>query len=74
LPEGRLSPDFVGKLKQFRGVQGALYSGRYERTETLRRAIREIGYHAVLTLHAAGDDRAHLFRDGCSRRPISSPY
>jgi hypothetical protein len=49
LPEGRLSPDFIGKLRQFRGLKVLSIQDEYERTETLRRAIREIGYHAVLT-------------------------
>src|SRR4051794_36075045 len=49
LTEGLLSPDYIGKLKEFRGVKVLSVQDEYERTSRLRQAIGELGYHVVLT-------------------------
>ncbi len=44
-----VSPDYLDKLKSFRGVKLLAVQDEYDRTGTLRRAIQAIGFHAVLT-------------------------
>jgi hypothetical protein len=46
---GYVSPDYLRKLRAFRGVKLLAVQDEYERTDALRQAMREIGYHAVLT-------------------------
>ena len=53
-PEGLISRDFADKLKIFRGIKVLSVQDEYERTDILRQAIREVGYHAVLTGMPAG--------------------
>jgi hypothetical protein len=47
--DGYVSPDYIAKLKAFRGVKLLSVQDEYERTDKLRSAMREVGYHAVLT-------------------------
>lgn len=47
--DGYVSQDYIGKLKTFRGVKLLAVQDEYDCTDTLRRAIRDIGYHVVLT-------------------------
>jgi hypothetical protein len=47
--DGFVSPDYIDKLKAFRGVKLLAVQDEYDSTSKLRRAIRDIGYHAVLT-------------------------
>ena len=49
-----VSPDFIDRLKSFRGVKVLAVQDEYERTDKLREAIRAIGYHIVLTCVPAG--------------------
>ena len=44
-----VSPDYLAKLKAFRGVKILAVQDEYDHTNRLRRAIRDIGFHAVLT-------------------------
>lgn len=44
-----VSPDYIDKLKRFRGVKLLAVQDEYDRTGKLRRAIQDIGFHAVLT-------------------------
>jgi hypothetical protein len=44
-----VSPDYIGKLKRFRGVKLLAVQDEYDRTGRLRRAIEDVGFHAVLT-------------------------
>jgi hypothetical protein len=47
--DGYVSPDYLGKLKTFPGVKLLAVQDEYDRTDTIRRAIQDIGYHSVLT-------------------------
>jgi hypothetical protein len=47
--DNHLSPDYVRKLKAFRGVKLLAVQDEYDRTGKLRRAMQDIGFHAVLT-------------------------
>jgi hypothetical protein len=47
--EGYVSPDYLAKLKAFRGVKLLAVQDEYDHTNRLRRAIQDLGYHAVLT-------------------------
>jgi hypothetical protein len=46
---GYVSPDYLTKLKAFRGVKILAVQDEYDHTDRLRAAIRDIGFHAVLT-------------------------
>jgi hypothetical protein len=52
--DGYVSPDYIGKLKAFRGVKLLAVQDEYDSTDKLRRAIQTIGYHVVLTCVPAG--------------------
>lgn len=47
--DNHLSPNYVRKLKAFRGVKLLAVQDEYDRTGQLRRAMQHIGFHAVLT-------------------------
>jgi len=47
--DNHLSPDYVRKLKAFRGIKLLAVQDEYDRTGKLRRAMQDIGFHAVLT-------------------------
>jgi hypothetical protein len=44
-----VSPDYLAKLKAFKGVKVLAVQDEYDHTNRLRRAIRDVGFHAVLT-------------------------
>src|SRR5947209_20244209 len=44
-----LSPDYIAKRKAFRGVKVLAVQDEYQYTDRIREAIREVGYHIVLT-------------------------
>jgi hypothetical protein len=44
-----VGPDYLAKLKTFRGVKILAVQDEYDHTDRLRRAIRDIGFHVVLT-------------------------
>ena len=48
--DGYVGPDYLGKLKSFRGLKLIAVQDEYDRTERLRRAIRDIGYHVVFSV------------------------
>jgi hypothetical protein len=44
-----VSPNYLAKLKAFRGVKVLAVQDEYDHTNRLRRAIRDSGFHVVLT-------------------------
>jgi hypothetical protein len=48
--DGYVSPDYLSKLAAFRGIKLLAVQDEYERTDKLRQAIRDIGYHAVFSV------------------------
>jgi hypothetical protein len=46
---GHVSRSYIEALKRFRGVRLIAVQDEYDRTNTLRDAIREIGFHVVFT-------------------------
>jgi hypothetical protein len=48
--DGYVGSDYLEKLKSFRGLKLIAVQDEYDRTERLRQAIREIGYHVVLSV------------------------
>jgi hypothetical protein len=46
--DGYLSDDYIERLKSFRGVKLLSVQDEWERTDRLRAAIHELGYHLVL--------------------------
>jgi hypothetical protein len=47
--DGFVSPDFIDKLKSFRGIKVLAVQDEYDDTNKLKAAVREIGYHLMLT-------------------------
>src|SRR5262245_21623608 len=47
--EDYVSPSYKEALKAFRGVRVLAVQDEYDRTDLLRDAIRELGFHIVLT-------------------------
>ena len=52
--EGYVSPDFLSKLRSFRGVKLIAVQDEYDRTDTVLQAVRDIGYHVFLSVVPAG--------------------
>ena len=48
--DGYVGADYLEKLKSFRGLKLIAVQDEYDRTERLRQAIRDIGYHVVLSV------------------------
>lgn len=47
--DGFVCPDFIDKLKSFRGIKVLAVQDEYDHTNKLKAAVRAIGYHLVLT-------------------------
>ena len=47
--DGYVSAEYLSRLKSFRGVKMLALQDEYDRTDKLRNAIRELGFHIVLT-------------------------
>ncbi|HEV2099362.1 MAG TPA: hypothetical protein VGR45_10600 [Stellaceae bacterium] len=47
--DGYVSADYISQLRSFRGVKLLAVQDEYERTDRLKAAITDIGFHAVLT-------------------------
>jgi hypothetical protein len=45
-----VGPDYLGKLKSFRGLKLIAVQDEYDRTERLRQAIRDIDYQVVFSV------------------------
>jgi hypothetical protein len=52
--EGYVSASYQAALRRFRGLKVLAVQDEYDRTDVLRSAIRELGFHAVLTCVPAG--------------------
>jgi hypothetical protein len=48
--DGYVGPDYLSKLKSFRGLKLIAVQDEYDRTDRLRQAIRELGYHVVFSV------------------------
>lgn len=45
-----VGPDYLAKLKSFRGLKLIAVQDEYDRTDRLRQAIRDLGYHVVFSV------------------------
>ena len=48
--DGYIGSDYLGKLRSFRGLKLIAVQDEYNRTDRLRQAIRDIGYHVVFSV------------------------